>query len=114
MNIDAMGVTQIDIGGHIIHIMSINYGDSKHVYNTYNGHSHNTHNSHRYNEDNNQYRHHPRDTYNQNTHFFGHQRNQIGHQRNPMDWPTPMEAELLKALRKVLQSGPNRWGPARG
>ena len=50
---------------------------------------------------------HPRDKYNRNTHFFGHQ-------KNPTDWPTPMEAELLKTLRKFLQTGPNRWGPARG
>ena len=50
---------------------------------------------------------HPRDKYNRNTHFFGHQ-------QNPTDWPTPMEAELLRTLRKFLQAGPNRWGPASG
>ena len=84
-----------------------NYNDNKHLYNTYNKHLYNTHNSYRYNEDNHRNLHHPRGKYNRNTHFFGHQ-------KNPTDWPTPMEAELLKTLRKFLQSGPNGWGPARG
>ena len=78
-------------------------------YNTYNNYRYNEDNqdNYRYNEDNHRNLHHPRDKYNRNTHFFGHQ-------KNPTDWPTPMEAELLQTLRKFLQTGPNRWGSARG
>lgn len=49
----------------------------------------------------------PRDKYNQNTQF-------LGHQQSPTDWSTPMEAELLRTLRMFLQAGSNGWGPARG
>ena len=78
-------------------------------YNTYNNYRYNEDNqdNYRYNEDNHRNLHHPRDKYNRNTHFFGHQ-------KNPTDWPTPREAELLQTLRKFLQTGPNKWGPARG
>merc|ERR1711913_33121 len=43
----------------------------------------------------------PKDKYGHDTHFLGHQQNQT-------DWPTPMEAKLLRTLRL------NGWGPVRG
>ena len=93
---------------------------NKHVYNTYKSYRNHANNhqnpqmgpsNEKYNQGTQRHQgpriNYPRDKYNQNTHF-------LGHQQNPTDWPTPMEAELLRTLRKFLQAGSNGWGPARG
>ena len=93
---------------------------NKHVYNTYKSYRNHTNNhqnpqmgpsNEKYNQGTQRHQgpriNYPRDKYNQNTNF-------LRNQWNPKDWPTPMEVELARTLRKFFQMGSNGWGPARG